>query len=115
MLSPCYDYAGLKPNPGRTTLDNSKIFAAIDEQINNLQEAKRLLGGRTPTGNHTGKRTLSATARRSMRLAQKTRWAKVAADKHASGTAPKRTMSASARRKIAAAQRARWALVKRTA
>jgi hypothetical protein len=27
------------------TLDNGKIFAAIDEQIERLQEAKRLLAG----------------------------------------------------------------------
>jgi hypothetical protein len=51
------------------------------------------------------RRTLSASARQRISLAQKARWAK------AKGRAPKpkRTMSASARRKIAAAQRARWA------
>ena len=54
------------------------------------------------------RRTLSASARRRISLAQKARWAK------AKGYAPKpkRTMSASARRKIAAAQRARWAKIR---
>jgi len=54
------------------------------------------------------RRTLSASARKRMSLAQRARWAK--AEGHA--PKPKRTMSASARRKIAAAQRARWAKVK---
>ncbi len=54
------------------------------------------------------KRTLSASARKRISLAQKARWAR--AKGHA--PKPKRTLSASARRKIAAAQRARWAKVK---
>jgi hypothetical protein len=54
------------------------------------------------------RRTLSASARKRISLAQKARWAR--AKGHA--PKPKRTMSASARRKIAAAQRARWAKVK---
>jgi hypothetical protein len=54
------------------------------------------------------RRTLSASARKRISLAQKARWAR--AKGHA--VKPKRTMSASARRKIAAAQRARWAKVK---
>ena len=53
-------------------------------------------------------RTLSASARKRMSLAQKARWAKAKGQ----ASKPKRTMSASARRKIAAAQRARWAKVK---
>ena len=56
------------------------------------------------------RRTLSASARRKISLAQKKRWAKSAVKVHA--PKPRRTMSASARRKIAAAQRARWARVK---
>jgi hypothetical protein len=64
--------------------------------------------------NHTGggervktsRRTLSASARRRISLAQKARWAKT---KLAGASRPVRTMSKSARRKIAAAQRARWA------
>jgi prophage DNA circulation protein len=53
-------------------------------------------------------RTMSASARMRMSLAQKARWAK------AKGQAPKpkRTISAAGRKRIAAAQRARWAKVK---
>ena len=56
------------------------------------------------------RRTLSASARRRISLAQKARWAK----QKTSGQAarPKRTISAAGRRKIAAAQRARWAKVR---
>jgi hypothetical protein len=60
-------------------MDNSEIFAAIDEQIGRLQEAKRLLGGGssgTSKGRRKGKRMLSAAARRKISLAQKARWAK---------------------------------------
>ncbi len=57
-------------------------------------------------------RTLSASARKRMSLAQKARWAKKAAIDKAGKTKPRRTMSASARRKIGAAQRARWAKVR---
>ena len=58
------------------------------------------------------RRTLSASARKRISLAQKARWARRAANDQTGKTKPKRTMSASARRKIAAAQRARWAKVK---
>jgi hypothetical protein len=59
------------------------------------------------------RRTLSASARRKISLAQKARWAKRASAKgQGVPLKSKRTMSASARRKIAAAQRARWARVK---
>jgi hypothetical protein len=53
-------------------------------------------------------RTLSASTRRRMSIAQRARWAR------AKGRArkPKRTISAAGRRKIAAAQRARWAKVR---
>jgi len=54
------------------------------------------------------RRTLSASARKRISLAQKARWAK--AKGHT--PKPKRTISAAGRRKIAAAQRARWAKVK---
>ncbi len=58
------------------------------------------------------RRTLSASARKRMSLAQKARWAKRGPKNKARKMKPKRTMSASARRKIAAAQRARWAKVR---
>jgi len=56
-------------------------------------------------GTHDTKprRTLSASARRRISLAQKARWAKQKVAR------PKRTISAAGRRRIAAAQRARWA------
>jgi hypothetical protein len=54
------------------------------------------------------KRTLSASARKRISLAQKARWAK----RSTKATKPHRIMSAAVRRKIAAAQRARWAKVK---
>jgi hypothetical protein len=62
-------------------VDNSKILAAIDEQIKNLQEAKRLLGGSstpavTQIRNAGGKKTMSAAARKKISLALKARWAK---------------------------------------
>jgi hypothetical protein len=54
------------------------------------------------------RRTMSASARRRISLAQKARWAK--AKGHA--PKPKRTISAAGRKRIAAAQRARWAKLK---
>ena len=61
-------------------------------------------------------RTLSASARRKISVAQKKRWERArnrSQTAAATASAPvKRKMSASARRKIAAAQRARWAKVK---
>lgn len=65
-------------------MDNGKIFAAIDEQIERLQEAKRLLGGKSSgivrrgRGRKpgAGRKTMSAAARRKISLAQKARWAK---------------------------------------
>jgi hypothetical protein len=63
----------------------------------------KLNGGRSYT---KPRRTLSASARKRISLAQKARWAKAKAPK------PKRTISAAGRKRIAAAQRARWAKVK---
>jgi hypothetical protein len=90
-------------------------------QLRHVDAALAVLGkldGRS--GDTTPRRTLSASARKEMSLAQKARWSKARrGSKPAVGTAKttgsapvKRTMSASARRKIAAAQRARWARVK---
>jgi len=55
------------------------------------------------------RRTLSASARRKISLAQKARWAKIAANNHAGNMKPKRTISAAGKKRIAAFQRARWA------
>ena len=63
-------------------MDNVEIFAAIDKQIERLQEVKRLLGGGSVSISKgrkrvkTAKRTMSASARRKISLAQKARWAK---------------------------------------
>jgi hypothetical protein len=57
------------------------------------------------------RRTLPASARRKISLAQKARWAKKTANDR-EGVKPKRTMSAASRRKIAVFQRARWAKIK---
>jgi hypothetical protein len=76
----------------------------------------KLDGGRSYT---EPRRTLSASARKKISLAQKARWKGSrkgrlpAAGEKTMGSAPaKRTMSAAARRKIAAAQRVRWAKLK---
>jgi hypothetical protein len=78
-------------------------------QLRHVDAALSVLGKLNGGSNYTKpRRTLSASTRKRISLAQKARWAK--AKGHA--PKPKRTMSASARRKIAAAQRARWAKVK---
>jgi hypothetical protein len=97
----------------------SIVSALRVERTNLASQLKRvdaalLVLGKSHDGNSYTKprRTLSASARKRISLAQKARWAKRAANDQASKTKRKRTMSASARRKIAAAQRARWAKVK---
>jgi hypothetical protein len=55
-------------------------------------------------------RTLSASARRRISLAQKKRWAK--AKGQVVTAKPTRTISAASKKRIAAAQRARWAKLK---
>src|ERR1700719_1499754 len=78
-----------------------------------------LSGSATTHNANQPTRIISATSRRKMARAPKTRWAKARETSQPTGLsktttlAPvKRTMSASARRKIAAAQRARWAKLK---
>ena len=85
----------------------------LASQLRRVDAALSVLGKLDGGSSDTkSKRTLSASARKRMSLAQKARWATRAAVDQAGKTKPKRTMSASARRKIAAAQRARWAKVK---
>jgi len=85
----------------------------LANQLRHVDAALSVLGKSNGRSSYTEpRRTLSASARRRMSLAQKARWAKRAANDHAGKMKPKHTMSASARRKIAAAQRARWAKVK---
>jgi hypothetical protein len=81
----------------------------LANQLKQVDAALSVLGKLNGRSSYTKpRRTLSASARRRISLAQKARWAK--AKGHA--PKPKRTMSASARRKIAAAQRARWAKIR---
>jgi hypothetical protein len=91
----------------RTNLSNQ--LRTVDAALSVLS---KLNGG---SSGQTSKRTVSASARRKMSLAQKARWAKQnnqAAKTTLVTTTPKRRMSASARKKIAAFQRARWAKLK---
>ncbi len=82
-------------------------------QLRHVDAALSVLGKLRGRSSYTKpRRTLSASARKRMSLAQKARWAKRAANDQAGKMKPKRTMSASARRKIATAQRARWAKVR---
>ena len=97
----------------------SIVSALRVERTNLASQLKRVdaalfLLGKSHAGNSYTKprRTLSASARRRISLAQKARWAKRSANDQAGKMKPKRIMSASARRKIAAAQRARWAKVR---
>ena len=60
------------------------------------------------------RRTLSASARRKISLAQKRRWAK-RGNSNVGEPKPRRTLSAAGRRRIAAAQRARVKAAKKAA
>ena len=88
----------------------------LASQLKHVDAALAVLGKLDGGSSYTEpRRTLSASVRRKMSLAQKARWAKRAAKTTPPSPIVKRTMSASARRKIAAFQRARWAKVKRAA
>jgi hypothetical protein len=89
------------------------------DELKHVDAALAVLGKLDGGSSYTKpRRTLSASARKQISLAQKKRWAqarngsKPAAARTTASAPVKRTMSASARRKIAAAQRARWARVK---
>jgi hypothetical protein len=85
----------------------------LASQLKRVDAALLVLGKSHDRNSYTKpRRTLSASARKRISLAQKARWAKRAANDQAGKMKPKRIMSPSARRKIAAAQRARWAKVK---
>src|ERR1035437_2063088 len=81
----------------------------LANQLRHVDAALSVLGGSSDTKR---RRTLSASARRRISLAQKARWAKSAVNSQTRKTKPRRTMSAASQRKIAAAQRARWAKVR---
>ena len=85
----------------------------LANQLRHVDAALSVLGKLDGGSSYTKpRRTLSASARKRMSLAQKARWTKRAAKDQAAKTKPKHTISASTRRKIAAAQRARWAKVR---
>jgi hypothetical protein len=107
---------------GRLSTDLTLLEAALigfEHMQRNFEEKiaeiRRRLGGDGATGAavaQTGKRTLSAAARRRIAAAQRKRWAAVKAESKPKPLTVKRTMSAAARKRIAAAQRKRWALAK---
>jgi hypothetical protein len=84
-------------------------------ELKHVDAALSVLGKLNDGSSYTKpRRTLTASARRRISLAQKARWAKRAANGQAAGKVkPKRTISAAGRKRIAAAQRKRWAKVKR--
>jgi hypothetical protein len=81
-------------------------------QLRHVDAALSVLGKMSAGSSYTKpRRTLSASARKRISLAQKARWAK-RANIQAGKMKPKRTISAAGRKRIAAAQRARWAKLK---
>jgi hypothetical protein len=87
----------------------SKLRAArtsLADELRHVDAALTVLG-KIKGGTSYAKpaRTMSASARRRISLAQRARWAKAKGQ----ASKPKRTLSPSARRKIAAAQKVRWA------
>ncbi len=107
-------------------------LASLDERIAELrsqlggQPVSHKAGDAAPAVTGSGRRTMSASARKRIALAQKKRWAaynaakgkpaaaskavtKTAAVKTAPAKAPKRTMSAEGRARIVAATKKRWA------
>jgi hypothetical protein len=88
-----------------------KQRTSLVNELRHVDAALAVLGklesGRTHTEpRRHSRRTMSASARRRISLAQKARWAK----HNSTGRAGvKRHVSAASRRKMAAAQRARWA------
>jgi hypothetical protein len=85
--------------------------AAIKDQLDSLNgELNRLLGASNDRMAPARTRTMSASARRKIAVAQKARWARVKTKN--SDQKPKRKMSAAGRKKIAAAAKLRWAKAK---
>jgi hypothetical protein len=86
------------------------VRANLVNELRHVDAALSVLGKLKGGSSYTKpRRTLSASARKRMSLAQKVRWAK--AKGHAVPK-PKRTISAAGKKRIAAAQRARWAKLK---
>jgi len=81
------------------------VRTSLVDELRHVDAALSILG---KSNDGSSRRTLSASARRRISLAQKARWAR--AKGHT--PKPKRTISAAGRKRIAAAQRARWAKVR---
>ena len=85
----------------------------LANQLKQVDAALSVLGKLNSGSSYTKpRRTLSASARKRISLAQKARWAKRTTNIQAGTARPKRTISAAGRKRIAAAQRARWAKLK---
>jgi hypothetical protein len=83
----------------------------LANQLRHVDAALTVLGKMNGGTSYTRPgRTLSASARRRISLAQKKRWAK--AKGQVVTAKPTRTISAASKKRIAAAQRARWAKLK---
>ena len=79
-------------------------------RLRHVDAALSVLGKLNGRSSYTKpRRTLSASARKRISLAQKARWAKRAANNQAATKRPTRTISAAGKKRIAAAARARWA------
>ena len=100
---------GLEAIVGQLRVERTNLVTQLRHVDAALSVLGKLNGGRAYT---KPRRSLSASARRSISLAQKARWAKRSSRAETETTRPKRTLSLAARRKIAAAQRARWAKAK---
>ena len=93
----------------------SGVVQHLKKELERAQKEVRRFGAALAalgSSNSNGQRTLSASARRKISLAQKARWAKQKSKGQAGTMRPKRTISAAGRRRIVAAQRARWAKVR---
>jgi len=93
----------------------SGIVRHLKKELGRAQgEVQQFTAALAALGNShsNGQRTLSASARKRISLAQKKRWAASRKESKPAAVPTKRTMSASARKKIAAAQKLRWAKVR---
>jgi hypothetical protein len=86
----------------------SVLTATRTNLVNELRHVDAALSVLGKLDGGSSHRTLSASARRRISLAQRARWAKA----KSRAPKPKRTMSAAGKKRIAAAQRARWARVR---
>jgi hypothetical protein len=100
---------GLAPIVSELRVERTNLV----NQLERVDAALAALGKSNGGGSYTkSRRTLSASARKRMSLAQKARWGKRAPKDKAGKMKPKRTISAAGKKRIAAAQRARWAKIR---